>query len=172
MMIIERNGKEYLIDNGIESIYKKIKNGDTLHIDEITDAVSNINEYLELMYLSLRWRVDIKLNGVELDTTKSVGAIIRNMCDGLYEYGITAFHKYQGEPYEAKDESIIAEAMEKHPDRKCVGCGRDDDVVWLYIVPLNVGGDKVASNVIPLCNVHHFARIQYYGLVNNNGKCS
>lgn len=164
MLTIERNGKTLEIEDGISSIYRDIKNGDILHIDKITDAVKDINEYMALMHLSFYWNVEIKSDRGEFDTTTSIGSIMRNAASGLYEYGINAFHGCDEEPYMVNDRELIREAEEQYKDnRQCIGCSRDDEVVWSYIAPLNRNGKKALSNVVPMCRVHHFARIRHVG---------
>lgn len=164
MIKIERGNKTIEIENGLPSIYRNVKNGDILHIDKITDAVKNINEYMALMHLSFYWHVEVKVNNGEFDTTTSSGAVIRDMTSGIYEYGIDAFHGWDEDPYMVQDKELIREAEKQYEyNRECCGCGRDDEIVWTYVVPLNRTGKKVLSNVVPMCRVHHFARIRHAG---------
>lgn len=90
-MVIIRGAEKIPIGNGLESIQSNIKSGDILQINEIKEAVQNIEEYLELMYCSFKEGYDITGNGI--DTRVSSGAIMRNFCYGLYEFGEKEFGK-------------------------------------------------------------------------------
>lgn len=90
-MIIIRGDERIPIGNGLESIQTNIQNGDILQINDFKEAVQSLEEYLELMYWSFRDGFDIAHS--EMDTRVSSGAIIRNFCYGLYEFGEKEFGK-------------------------------------------------------------------------------
>lgn len=41
---------------------------------------------------------------------------------------------------------------------RCVNCGSTDEIEWQYIVPLEVCGKDVDTNIVPLCSVCGYAR--------------
>lgn len=68
---------------------KDLREGDVLELSSATEIADSIEDYLLLMHLSFYNKFDIKVSG--LDTTTSIGAIIRSFESGLYEFARDEF---------------------------------------------------------------------------------
>lgn len=67
--------------------------------------------------------------------------------------------------HETHDMNLILPSRKMHGDR-CISCGSNRDIVWHFIVPVGNGvGEEVFTNVVPLCQEHHKAVLEYHGWV-------
>ena len=58
---------------------------------------------------------------------------------------------------------------------RCINCGSPDEVEWHHVVPLEIGGNDVDTNLVPLCYschkavTHHELVLKTSGRVHGNG---
>lgn len=52
------------------------------------------------------------------------------------------------------DKAFREEAIRLHGDA-CLNCGDRENVEWHHVVPLELGGNDIPSNTVPLCHICH-----------------
>lgn len=53
---------------------------------------------------------------------------------------------------------------------RCFNCGTPDDIEWHHVVPLEVGGNDVDTNMVPLCYSCHKAVTHHELLLSTSGR--
>ena len=56
-----------------------------------------------------------------------------------------------------------------HGDR-CINCGSPDEIEWHHVVPLEIGGNDVDTNLVPLCYSCHKAVTHHELLLKTSGR--
>lgn len=56
-----------------------------------------------------------------------------------------------------------------HGDR-CINCGSPDEIEWHHVVPLEIGGNDVDTNLVPLCYSCHKAVTNHTLLIATSGR--
>lgn len=59
--------------------------------------------------------------------------------------------------------------IQMHGDR-CINCGSPDEIEWHHVVPLEVGGNDVDTNLVPLCYSCHKAVTHHELLLKTSGR--
>lgn len=53
---------------------------------------------------------------------------------------------------------------------RCINCGSPDEIEWHHVVPLEIGGNDVDTNLVPLCHSCHMAVTHHELVLKTSGR--